>query len=349
MSRFSTVLSTGHPQDEERYSRAVDRPGTLDLMDDFSDRLSELIKLQCGVLSRRQALDAGLSEYQIRTRVRGGRWRQIQLGVYATFTGECSREALMWAAVLRAGAGAALSHHSAAELDRLIRAPVPLIHVTVPTSRRVVAGPGLIVHMSGHVLQARHPSRLPPRTRIEETVLDLAETARTAGDAFEWLFRACGGRHTTPERIRAAMQERKKLRWRAELGGALGDAADGVHSGLEYRYLRDVERPHGLPAAIRQARVMRGRRVRYRDVLYGEYGVAVEIDGAVAHPLEDKWLDTHRDNAAAADGLITLRYSWADIVTRPCEVAAEVSAVLRRRDWPGGLRRCGPACRIGQV
>jgi predicted transcriptional regulator of viral defense system len=313
-------------------------------MDDFSQSLSDLIKLQRGVLSRRQALDAGLSEYQIRTRVRGGRWRQIQLGVYATFTGECSRESLMWAAVLRAGVGSALSHHSAAELDRMIREPAALIHVTVPTSRRVVAGPGLIVHMSSHVLQARHPSRLPPRTRIEETVLDLAETARTAGDAFEWLFRVCGGRHTTPERILATMDARKKLRWRAELTEALGDAAQGVHSGLEYRYLRDVERPHGLPAAIRQVRVMHGRRAQYRDVLYEDYGVVVEIDGAAAHPPEDTWLDRHRDNAAAVARLTTLRYSWADIVTGPCVVAAEVGAVLQGRQWPGTLRPCGPAC-----
>jgi hypothetical protein len=319
-------------------------------MDDFNDTLRELIQLQRGVLSRRQALGAGLSEDLIKARLRGGRWRQIQLGVYATFTGDCSREAMMWSAVLRAGTGASLSHHSAAELDRLAREPVPLIHVTVPASRRVApAPPGLIIHLSGRAFQARHPSRLPPRTRIEETVLDLAENARTLGDAFEWLFRACGGRHTTPERIRVAMEARQKLRWRAELTGALSDVADGVHSGLERRYLRDVERPHGLPTAIRQARVVRGRRSAYRDVLYEEYLVAVEVDGAIAHPAEDKWLQAHRDNAAAVDGTITLRYSWADIVTRPCEVAAEVGAVLLRRGWPGGLRRCGPACRTGQV
>jgi hypothetical protein len=318
-------------------------------MDDFSGTLGELIKLQRGVLSRQQALDAGLRKDAIRARVRGGRWRQIQFGVYTTFTGECSREVMMWAAVLRAGAGAALSHYSAAELDRLVRDPVPLIHVTVPTSRRMEPVPGLVIHRSGRILQARHPSRLPPRTRIEETVLDLAENARTPGDAFEWLFRACGGRHTTPERIRVAMEARKKLRWRAELTGALSDAADGVHSGLEHRYLRDVERPHGLPTAIRQARVMRGRRSAYRDVLYEEYLVAVEVDGAIAHPAEDKWLQAHRDNAAAVDGTITLRYSWTDIVTRPCEVATEVGAVLLGRGWPGGLRRCGPVCGISQV
>jgi hypothetical protein len=67
------------------------------------------------------------------------------------------------------------------------------------------------------------------------------------------------------------MQARKKLRWRGELTEALGDVAGGTHSGLERRYLRGVERPHGLPLAIRQARVVSGGHVLYRDVLYGEY------------------------------------------------------------------------------
>ena len=62
-------------------------------MDDLNGTLRELIQVQQGVLSRQQALDAGLRQDAIRARVRGGRWRQIQFGVYATFTGECSRGA----------------------------------------------------------------------------------------------------------------------------------------------------------------------------------------------------------------------------------------------------------------
>jgi hypothetical protein len=59
-----------------------------------------------------------------------------------------------------------------------------------------------------------------------------------------------------------------------------------VHSALEFRYVRDVERRHGLPTAIRQARLTAGSRTRYLDNLYEEAGVAVELDGRVAHPAE---------------------------------------------------------------
>ena len=43
------------------------------------------------------------------------------------------------------------------------------------------------------------------------------------------------------------MNDRKKMRWRRELTVALDDAGDGALSLLEYRYVRRVERPHGLP------------------------------------------------------------------------------------------------------
>ena len=127
----------------------------------------------------------------------------------------------------------------------------------------------------------------------------------------------------------------------------MGDIASGVHTVLEYRYLHDVERPHGLPRAERQVRVVRdGGRTEYQDVLYRKYLVAVETDGRIAHPAESQWRDMHRDNAAATDGIVTLRYNWSDVTGRPCTVAAEVGAVLAKRGWPGPVRPCGPCCTL---
>src|SRR5262245_34616095 len=86
----------------------------------------ELLAVQCGVISRWQALHLGTSEAVIGGRLRLGAWQQLHAGVYATFTGEPSRLALLWAAVLRSGPGAALSHPSAAELFQLTGAPSSL-------------------------------------------------------------------------------------------------------------------------------------------------------------------------------------------------------------------------------
>jgi hypothetical protein len=100
----------------------------------------------------------------------------------------------------------------------------------------------------------------------------------------------------------------------------------------------------GLPTGNRQILVVRGRSRTYEDVRYQDYGTCVELDGAVAHPAGSRWRDTRRDNANAADGIITLRYGWTDVAYRPCAVAAEVARALQRRGWAGSLRRCGPGC-----
>ncbi|MGD0683803.1 MAG: type IV toxin-antitoxin system AbiEi family antitoxin domain-containing protein [Streptosporangiaceae bacterium] len=310
--------------------------------------LAELAEYQRGVITRQQALAAGLASSAICYRVSSGRWQRLYPGVLAVFSGEPGRATLLWAAVLRAGPAAALSHQTAAELNGLTRKTAGLIHVTVPSARRVEPAPGLVIHRSARVLAARHPSQTPPRTRIEETVLDLSHAARTFDEALGWLSAACGGRLTTPRRIADAMSQRARQRYREAIRLALDDVADGAHTVLEYRYLHNVERPHGLPRAERQVRVVRGVRTAYLDSLYRRYLVVVETDGRVAHPAEGRWNDVHRDNAAATEGIITLRYNWSDVTTGPCAVAAEVGAVLAKRGWPGPLRRCGPRCAIAR-
>jgi hypothetical protein len=117
---------------------------------------------------------------------------------------------------------------------------------------------------------------------------------------------------------------------------------------LEYRYVRDVERPHRFPAATRQARARRNGRNLYRDTLYEAYKTVVELDGRVAHPGDSRWDDIHRDNAAATAGASTLRYGWLEVRTMPCDVAAEIAAVLARRGYTLA-RPCSPECPVGRT
>jgi very-short-patch-repair endonuclease len=136
------------------------------------------------------------------------------------------------------------------------------------------------------------------------------------------------------------------MRWRAQIRQALRDVEEGVHSSLEYRYRHDVERAHGLPRPDRQAEaVQHGARI-FRDIYYRAYRLTVELDGTASHPDQQRWQDKRRDNAAAADGIFTLRYGWADVTERPCQTAREIATVLANGGWCGTLRRCGPACRI---
>jgi hypothetical protein len=321
---------------------------------DLPGDCARLLKHQRGVIARWQVPAVGLSPAIIDAQLRRGRWRRLYFGVYAAFTGVPPRESLLWAGLLRAGPGAVLSHHSAAELDGLIDRPGLVTHVTVGPGKilrisgegvREVA-PRIVVHRSDRLAAVRHPARNPPRTRIAETVLDLAQLSTSFDDAFSWLSRGCGRRLVTAQQLHQAVIARGRQRWREDILAALPVIADGVHSNLENRYVRDVERPHGLPEAKRQAWMRQGMRSRYPDNLYEAFGVAVELDGRAYHLVEDRWQDIRKDNASATSGIVTLRFSWADVSRRPCEVAAVVASTLRQRGWPGPPSRCGAACMI---
>jgi Transcriptional regulator, AbiEi antitoxin len=312
---------------------------------DIPAAATEIAQWQAGTISRRQLLDAGLSAQMIKRRVERGRWQQLHRGVYAVFTGPPPRESWLWAAVLRAGPGAVLSHLTAAELHGLLDTPAEAIFVTVPSTRRVT-GPGIVVCTSWRIAEATQSSREPRRTTVEETVLDLTQLAWTFDDACGWITRACGRRLTTTEKLRAALEVRRKMRWRAAIGDVLAAAGDGIHSVLEYRYLRDVERAHGLPRSRHQVRVVIDGKVAYRDVYYDAYRLAVELDGRLAHPDDERWRDSLRDNKASAQGIATARYGWRDVYGHPCETALLQARILRRRGWKGTPRPCSPSCPV---
>lgn len=314
---------------------------------------SATLEFQAGVAGRPQVLRAGMTRDVVRRRLASGRWRRLRRGVYATFSGPAPREAELWAALLRAGPGATLSHYTAAELYGLVDQPSEQIFVTVPATQNPARRQkitGLVIRRSSRIGQARHPSLSPPRTRVEETVLDLVEAAPDFDEAFTWICRAVGRRRTTVPMLAAAAAARKRMRWRAEVTAALADVADGVHSLLERRYVTGVERAHGLPRATRQAkrRETGGRgKTTYIDNLYADYDVCAEIDGNTTHPADQRWSDIRRDNANTARGTATLRFGWPDVTQHRCRSAMLVGAALRRRGWTGTLRPCSPSCPAG--
>jgi hypothetical protein len=306
----------------------------------LSNVIDDVVRRQCGVLTRAQALACGLTDEMIEANVVAGRWRRLWRGVYATFSGPAPRGSMLWAAVLRAGKGAMLSHDTAAELVGLTDGPSSRIHVTVPHRRTPARIPGVVVHRAVLGAATRHPTRLPPQTRLEDTVVDLTQTARSIDDAIGWLAKAIGARLTTSARLMAAMGRRTRLRWRPKLVSALADVGRGCHSLLELKYYRQVERAHGLPRGKRQVLRSGTGGTMIDDVLYEEYDAHVELDGRVAHPDHKRWRDMRRDNAVVVRGRRVLRYGLGDVDEYPCHAAAQLVTVLRLGGWTGSPRRC---------
>lgn len=318
----------------------------------LAPELRSLADDQRGIVLSGQAMQSGLSRSAVRRRLKSGEWRRRGPGVYATFTGEPSRDADLWTAVLLAGPGAMLSHETAAEVHGFADQPSRLIHVTVPAKRRPAQRKqlrGIVIHRSDQSRPHLRPQWEPPRTTAEDTVLDLIAAAGTFDDAYGWISRALGRQISATPLLREALARRTRMRWRAWISEALNDADEGISSPLERHYVYGVERAHGLPKAKRQAKRRHGSGNRYLDNRYEAYGVIVELDGEAAHPAEGRWKDTHRDNANVAQGDNgTLRYGWPDTTENRCRTAIQVADVLSNHGWTGQLGPCGPECPVAQ-
>jgi very-short-patch-repair endonuclease len=308
--------------------------------------LREQVSLQAGVISRQQALSAGLPGEVVAWRVRSGRWTTIYPGIYTTFTGAVSRNAQLWATVLYAGPQAQLSHHTAAELHRLSDEPCPLVHVSIPGSRRVRPPDGVLIHRRSRLASPWQPVGLPPHTFIDETIIDLVGAALNLDEVIAVVTSAFGRKLASEAHLKRLAAERARLRWRKELDQIIDECVRGGHSPLEYRHDRDVQRAHGLPEPVKQARFRKqDGSWGYRDRFYPQYGgLVIELDGKRFHPEEQRGQDTERDNQAAVTGA-TLRYGWDSVTRRPCETAKQQAEALRNRGWTGRLTACSPSCR----
>ena len=73
----------------------------------------------------------------------------------------------------------------------------------------------------------------------------------------------------------------------------------------------------------------------------------VELDGQLAHSVEDQWRDKARDNAAAAvGGTRLLGTAGQHVRWHPCATALQVAAVLRIHGWNDWPRPCSPGCPV---
>ncbi|MGV0812247.1 type IV toxin-antitoxin system AbiEi family antitoxin domain-containing protein [Mycolicibacterium boenickei] len=300
--------------------------------------IGEVLGQQAGVVSRRQALDAGMQEHEIRRLLRRNEWARVHDGVYVDHTGPLTWLQRAWAAVLYA-APAALCLESALSDDSSV------IHVAVSRQRAMLVEPhGVRIHHLAHLQERVLWNVGPPRLRYEEAALDVACRATSEFDAIAVLANACQSRRTTARRLLQALDARRRVRRRRWMRAVLVDIAEGTCSVLEHEYLNRIERAHGLPRATRQKRSTSSVGACYRDVEYGQR-LVVELDG---RPFHDSVLarnkDFERDLDAAVEGRSTVRLSYRQVFDRPCRTAAKIAQVLRRHGIAVSGHACGPGC-----
>lgn len=213
-------------------------------------KLEDLVPLQRGVVARHQALADGMTRHAVTARLESRRWQKLHDGVYYTFTGPVPREAQLWAAVLRVGHGAVLSHETAAEVWGITGELSPVIHVSVHRQAGTLTVPGVRLHYSARLPDARCPSAPLPVTWPEDTVLDLVNSAASAAEAVGWLGAACERGTVTPGSLHEYLGKpgRARMRWRGAVLDTLGRlAAEGQARG---RQAPGAQAPGEHPAGI---------------------------------------------------------------------------------------------------
>jgi hypothetical protein len=284
---------------------------------------------QQGVVTFGQLVTSGIAPSTIGGWVASGRLVRLHHGTFAVGGSPDTFERRCWAAVLGAGGpgAAAVSHLTAAYVWGLVE-DEPAIHVVVRRGR-TPALRGVVVHQTRDPFTVHRRNGIPVTSPLRAMV-DLGAVARdrVVEDALD---RGLAGRLFTVASVEWQLVEvaRRGRRGVGPLrrvldGRALGrDRPDGL---LEPRFAR-LCLQYGLPSPVFQHAIGRHR----VDFAYPDLMIAIEVDGYSAHGSPDAFQrDRERQNELVLAGWTVLRFTWADIVKRPREVAQLVADAIGR-------------------
>lgn len=283
--------------------------------------IAELATRQHGVVARRQLLALGIGAGAIARRLDAGWFHPLHRGVYAVGHTALTPCGHWFAAVLAGGAGAVLSHDSAAALLGLWeRGPGP-IHVTRPRSG--AGRPGIRFHSGALADDERGLCEGVPVTSPARTILDIA-----AGEGRAAAEQALLGAEAREARIRddlaALLARRPRRAGAAAVRKLLATGPALTRSELERRFLALV-RATGLPEPRTNARVG-GFEV---DCAWPAERVAVELDGHAFHASRAAFeRDRARDRALQAAGWRVVRVTWRQLAEDAYAVVDDLAALL---------------------
>jgi hypothetical protein len=269
---------------------------------------------QYGVITVQQAHRAGLSDRMIEYRVSTGRWTRLATGLYAVVSAPPNWQRDLAAAVLLhptvfvAGRSAAALHgfpgirHRQPEvmvpLTSNARSPLAKVHRSaffhqIGTTR--VAGFEVTTPAETVLtLAARFPAQRIEGL-VDETIIKRSATL----DEYEQILdRIAGGRVRGSALMRRIVTERRP------------DAYQPPSSQLE-RLSRRLTGQPGIPPVSHQHPVLGTAGPMIVDTFIDDWLIVVEVDGRNYHTRKlDFERDRRRDNAAAALGYVTLRFTW---------------------------------------
>jgi hypothetical protein len=304
--------------------------------------LETLLYFQHDVLSRRQARRYFSAE-AIRHRLRSGRWLAVHRGIYLTVPRQMTWEQSRWVALLVAAPDpstgtAFVAGEAALHLWGLATLRCDVVDLLLPATRTVARLPrGAVAHRTTQLPAADRDDRARmPCTTPARSLVDAAQWARTDRRARMLVAMAFQHRLVDLDGVQDVLGRLRKVHRGSLIARTAADAAGGAHSLAELDFL-GLSRAAGLPEpTLQKRRRDASGRIRYLDVLYEQYGVHVEIDGAHHLDVQQAWADMRRHNDLWIKGTRVLRFPAWLVREHPDQVIAQVRAALVAAGWRPG-------------
>lgn len=285
-----------------------------------SSRVRGTIRDQAGVLSRTQALSAGLTRRQVDESLRSGEWLRVHPGVYRSALVLPTPEASLRAVSLWLGETSVLTGWGAAWWWGLVDSPPTTWHFVVNGQSHLSPQRGVRVSRS-FVDPYDRTVRLgvPVLSRPLAALRGAAHRERLwPGEGIKLIDRVKQRRLVSVAELEAAYA-RNRCTWGGRAMRRLLDrTGDRAHSELE-RAGGTILRAAGITCfePNRVVVLSTGRTVEL-DLADARRKIAIEFDGYAYHsdPYRHR-ADLRRQNELLADGWTIRRFTWDDVLTDP--------------------------------
>lgn len=283
-------------------------------------RLADPLADQDGLLTRRQALSAGMTPRVLQRRLSpGGRWQRVLPGTYATFTGRLSTAQRWVAALLYGGPDSMLGGATAARLHGLRQLPDDArVHLLVPHPRQLGSTGFVVVRRTIH----------PPAPIWFEEVLRAAPLPRAVVDACRGLPHLDQVRALVAEAVQRRLVDPAELNAELRRGCSAGSALPravlaevgaGIRSVAEAR-TRKLVRSAGISEPLWNCPLYTsaGEWLAQPDGFWPEANSVVEVDSMAWHLSPRSWENTLRRHARmTACGLLVVHFTPLQVDREP--------------------------------
>jgi predicted transcriptional regulator of viral defense system len=285
-------------------------------------RLAGEAARQHGIVTARQLAAWGFSRNAIAVRVRRGHLHPIHRGVYAVGHDALTQAASFTAAVLACGAGAVLSHHSAAVHHGMLTSDGRDPDVTVPRAGgRKVAGIRV------------HRGRLDPRDVWTRDGIRVTDPARTTFDLAATMSahrlrrtarQAQAEQRVNVHRLVDVLNRNPGHRGAATLRALIADGPTPTRSDHEDLVLGLIDRAGIDRPEINTKLRLDGRTIE-PDLLWREERLVIECDSRRWHsdPLTRE-NDADKQAILEAHGYLVLRITWKQGIKHPQQTLARI-------------------------